>query len=104
WIRDPEFTTLVRFNRDGLRGPEVSSTRPPGQARVLILGDSFVEGAEVDEAATLSVVLAERLDGAGRWVEALNAGVRGWGTAQEYLYLVNQGLQLQPDVVILVLY
>jgi hypothetical protein len=63
-----------------------------------------VEGAEVDEANTVSAVLARRLTDTGVPTEALNAGVRGWGTGQEYLYLTHEGLQLQPDVVVLVFY
>lgn len=104
WVRDPEFTTFVRFNRDGLRGPELAPAPEPGRARVLVLGDSFVEGAEVAESEALPAALEARLAMAGRPVEALNAGVRGWGTAQEYLYLIRQGLALRPDVVVLVLY
>ncbi len=104
WIRDPEFKTFVRFNREGLRGPEIPSSPAPGVTRVLVLGDSFVEGAEVEEDQTLPSVMAKRLTEAGFAAEALNGGVRGWGTAQEYLYLTDQGLALHPDIVVLVLY
>ena len=104
WIRDPEFKTFVRFNREGLRGPEIPSSPAPGVTRVLVLGDSFVEGAEAEEDQTLPSVMAKRLTEAGFAAEALNGGVRGWGTAQEYLYLTDQGLALHPDIVVLVLY
>src|SRR5215216_6200645 len=69
-----------------------------------MLGDSFVEAAEVAEVDTLSSVLMRNLGTTGRPVEVLNAGVRGWGTGQEYLYLINEGLALHPDIVVLVLY
>lgn len=104
WVRDPEFTTYVRFNRDGLRGPDLTPVPTSARTRILVVGDSFVEGAEVDETDALPPALARQLTLLGHPVEALNAGVRGWGTAQEYLYLINQGLLLQPDVVILVVY
>jgi hypothetical protein len=103
WIRDPEFTTFVRFNSAGLRGPEISPAPAADTTRILVLGDSFVEGSEVHENETLPAQLAEEMSRTSP-TEALNAGVRGWGTAQEYLYLVHEGLQLQPDVVVFVLY
>jgi lysophospholipase L1-like esterase len=103
WVHDREFTTYVRFNRAGLRGAEVGP-HTDGLQRVLVLGDSFVEGAEVDEADTVSAVTARRLTDAGIPAEVLNAGVRGWGTGQEYLYLTHEGLQLHPDIVVLVFY
>jgi len=71
---------------------------------VLLLGDSFAEGAEVDEAETASAVLNRRLNDDGAATAVLNAGVRGWGTSQEYLYLAHQGLELRPDVVVLMFY
>ena len=37
-------------------------------------------------------------------VEAMNAGVGGYGTVQEYLYLKNEGLKLRPDLVLLMFY
>ena len=38
-----EFTTQVRVNQLGIRGPEVGPVRP-GVERVLVLGDSFTFG------------------------------------------------------------
>jgi lysophospholipase L1-like esterase len=104
WVRDEEFTTFVGFNRDGLRGKDVATAPRPGAARVLVVGDSFVEGAEVDEDDAMPSVLAGRLTAAGCPTESLNAGVRGWGTAQEYLYLAHEGPRFRPDVVVLVVY
>ncbi len=104
WIRDPEFTTFVRFDRNGLRGPELQARSVEPRPRVLVLGDSFVEGAEVDEADALPAALGSSLAAAGKPAEVLNAGVRGWGTTQELLYLSHLGLQLEPDIVVLVFY
>lgn len=103
WVHDPEFTTFVRFNAEGLRGPEISSAPATGTSRILVLGDSFVEAAEVDEAQALPAMLAKEMS-TTHATEVLNAGVRGWGTAQEYLYLTREGLDLQPDVVVMVVY
>ena len=106
WTRAPEYTTHLRTNSLGLRGPEVAVPKPADVFRVLVLGDSFVEAAQVMEDQTFTQRLERELNarGGSRRVEVLNAGVGGWGTGQEMLYLRNEGLQLQPDLVLLVLY
>jgi hypothetical protein len=44
----------------------------------------------------------DRLEQAlGPGVEVVNAGVSGWGTDQEFLYLCRAGFALHPDVVVL---
>src|SRR3954451_4272167 len=54
WVREPEFTTYLRFNQDGLRGPELApQTSATGTRRVLLLGDSFLEAKQVPESAAV---------------------------------------------------
>lgn len=73
----------VRINALGLRGPDVSPTRPPDTTRLLFLGDSVTYGGSyVDEEELLSSVAAAEMRSAGfSAVEALNAGVNAWGPA-----------------------
>src|SRR3954451_12871605 len=49
WVREPEFTTYLRFNHHGLRGPEIVDVKTPAARRVLLLGDSFLEAKQVAE-------------------------------------------------------
>ena len=51
WVRTDEFTSHVKFNTRGLRGPEVALPKPADTFRALVLGDSVVEGAQVAEEA-----------------------------------------------------
>lgn len=96
-----EFRTPVRINSIGLRGDELAPL-PPGGKRVLVLGDSFVAGFEVPEDKTYSAVLQTQLSEAlGVPVQVVNAGVRGYGTDQAYLYYRERARQLQPDLVVL---
>src|SRR5262245_52491237 len=44
WIETPEFTSYVSFNSRGLREREIEPNKMTGAYRVLVLGDSFVEG------------------------------------------------------------
>jgi hypothetical protein len=104
WVRTEEFTSFVKFNGQGLRGPEVSIPKPPDVFRVLVLGDSVVEGAQVPEDATMAARLRDELAplANGRRIETVNAGVAGFGTGQELLFLEREGLAYQPDLIVLV--
>lgn len=101
WVREPEFTTYLRFNRFGLRGAEIAEQKAPGTRRVLLLGDSFLEAKQVEEAETVAARLAGLLDApVSGAVEVLNAGVFDWSQVHEHLYLQHAGPTLQPDLVI----
>lgn len=74
----------VHIDGFGVRGPDVAPARPPGTLRLLFLGDSVTYGGSyVDDEALFSSVAGRRVASAlaGRFtaVEALNAGVNGWG-------------------------
>ena len=86
-------SNLTVQNANGHRGTYYSSTRTPGKFRVLVLGDSFTEGSQVAEDQLFTAHLeAARSD----W-EVLNTGVGSYGTVQQYLYLVSEGLDFRPD-------
>ncbi len=96
-----EFRNSISINSLGLRGPEIAELPPSGQ-RILFLGDSIVAGFEVDNSDHFTNLLQTRLtDHFGRTVQVINAGVRGYGTDQSYLYYRENGYQLNADLVIL---
>ena len=96
-----EFRTPIRINRLGLRGPELTELPPEG-LRVLLLGDSFVAGFEVAWDQTFPVLIERELSRRlARPVQVINAGVRGYGTDQAYLYYRSRGRELQPDLVVM---
>ena len=94
------FRTPIRINSHGLRGPEIEPVADGGH-RVLFLGDSQTAGFEVPEDQTFAhltgQMLEERL---GRPVQAINAGVRGYGTDQTLLLFRDRLRQLRPEVVV----
>jgi lysophospholipase L1-like esterase len=95
-----EFSNPVRINSLGLRGPE-PSPRGDAELRVLVSGDSLVAGFEVPYPETFTALLQEELSRRlGRAVAVLNAGVRGYGTDQSYLYYRERLSQLEPDLVV----
>lgn len=87
-------------NAHGNRGPQIEYSRQENKYRILILGDSFTEGAQVDEADLFSAHLQRNMTN----VEIINAGVGGYSTVQEYLYLVSEGIKYNPDLVLLMVF
>lgn len=105
WVREPEFTTYLRFNRYGLRGPEITDQKPASTRRVLLLGDSLLEAKQVAEQDALPDRLAGQLRQSSQpSVELLNSGTFDWSQVHEYLYLQSAGPALRPDLVLQFLY
>ena len=92
--------SLVVQNALGHRGPRYGARTAPGKKRVLVLGDSFAEGSSVNE----DELFTSRIAAAAPGLEVLNAGVGGWGTVQELIYLQREGLALGPDVVLVMFF
>jgi lysophospholipase L1-like esterase len=86
------------YNSHGYRGPEHSVKKTQGTLRVVVLGDSFVDGSEVGDDELFTWQLQEGLQG----VEVINLGVYGYSTAQELITLEHVGLKYDPDIVLLV--
>lgn len=96
----------ARINSEGLRGPELSP-RKGALKRVLLIGDSVIQGMAVQDEETLSVQLQERLNafsGARQGWEVLNGGVSSYDAWDYEAYLKVKGLAFEPDIVIVGLY
>jgi len=94
----------VRFDREGLRGPDRPYAKPPGAKRVALVGDSMVAAIATAEDKTLAARL-ERLLSASRpeatW-EVMNAGVSSSSTGSE-LALYRAVLErYAPDLLVVV--
>jgi hypothetical protein len=98
--RDPRLPHRVTTNDLGYRGEEIAATKPPGQLRILFTGDSFAYGDFVDDDQTLPAQLERRLRVCGAGVRVINAGL-GDATIVEEAHLIDRGLRLAPDLVIL---
>ena len=89
---------VLSTNSRGLRGSrEYTYEKPDGVIRIVVIGDSFTFGHEVADDETFSHYLAEMLPG----IEVLNLGVHGYGHGQMLLYLKEEGVKYDPDVVLL---
>lgn len=97
----PDLATSYPFtNAHGQRDLERTIAKPSGVRRVIVLGDSVVEGTHVRELEDTIAGRLQRELGAG-W-EVLNFGVSGYCTRAEVELLETKGLAFSPDFVVVV--
>ncbi|MFL6374952.1 MAG: SGNH/GDSL hydrolase family protein [Pyrinomonadaceae bacterium] len=100
-----EGRSWVTINSDGFRDVEHTIEKPADVYRIAVIGDSYVEGLQVDREEMFTNYLgpaAASCDAAaGKNVETLTFGVSGYGTAQELLMLREKVLKYSPDLVLL---
>lgn len=94
-----------RINAQGFRNDQdFLYEKPANTIRVLSLGDSHTEGFEVRQHRTFSAIMERYLNANNLKAEVINAGVSGFSTAEELVFLENEGIKYQPDVVVLGFY
>lgn len=101
-----EYRVSLRFNSAGIRGPDRPYAKPRETYRIVVLGDSFVEGAAVALEDRVTEVLEGLLNAANpsRRVEVIAMGVAVYSTDQQLLWLESHGVKYQPDLVVLMFY
>jgi hypothetical protein len=90
-------------NQYGFRDEEAfAQAPPPGEFRILSLGDSVGFGLEIEAADHYSRVAQRRLNSLGsqRRYHLVNAGGQGYSPSSYYVYLRQEGLQVEPGMVI----
>ncbi len=92
----------VVINAKGVRGPEVDYRRTPGTRRVLYLGDSVTFGYRLASYKSSYPYQVESILEQTRRieVETINAGVGGYSPWQYLRYLESEGVQYEPDLVV----
>ena len=102
WHTDPDGHWKFVTNGQGYRSDkDFHLEKPGGTFRVIALGDSTTEGFEVRQHHTYSAVLKRYLEKNGINAEVFNTGISGFGTAEEMVYLENEGIRYKPDAVVL---
>ncbi len=106
WFNDWfEYDTTVIVNERSLRAAtDLTYEKPDGVYRVIVLGDSFVEAAQVELAESFPQQLGNLLNDHGLNAQVINAGVGGWGNDQQLIWLREEGVKYQPDLVIVAVY
>lgn len=97
-----------KFNSRGLRDIEYDYSKPDSTFRILIIGDSFTEGYDVEFNELFTEILEQQLNDTlshhALHAEVINAGTGGYSTDQEYLYYLTEGYKYSSDVVIVMMY
>jgi hypothetical protein len=92
----PEFTVAMDYNAHAYRGPLVDYAKPAGTFRVLLLGDSYLEGYTVPLQDRVAEVAQRLLPN----VQIVSLGTGGYSTDQELLWLRSEGERYAPDLVV----
>ncbi len=107
WIYQPHYVgnwhgAEVSINSIGIRERELTREKEEGAFRILCLGDSvtFGYGTEVDKTYVKVLESILREGHPDRRFETINAGIGGFTTLQELLFLKRIGLGFDPDLVI----
>ncbi len=87
-------TIHVRHNSLGFHDIEYS---PDGRPLILFLGDSFVWGVDAEANERFTDLLRKRIE----QFSILNAGVSGYGTDQEFIWLKRIWPRVKPAFVVL---
>lgn len=95
----------IRTDSHGYRMGRETTSKRAGVFRIVVLGDSFAFGATIHEEYLFANVLERSLASRSPVpVEVVNLGVPGYGVDQERAMLEEEGLSLDPDLVLLALY
>ncbi len=106
WVMKPNLTKYpsdvdditISSNSKGLRMTyDVPYEKAEGEERILILGDSFTFGENVNDDEVYTYLLDEKLPNQ----TVINFGVHGYGHDQMLLFLQEEGIKYEPDIVIL---
>ena len=95
-------SSVVTTNSHGWRDRERIEKKPQSSFRIAVLGDSFIEGSQVNDAETITRQL-ETLIGT-EFVEVLNFGLSSIGTVQEEILYKHVVSKYDPDIVIVAFY
>ena len=85
-----EFDTTIAIDAQGVRDDAPIGPKPPGERRIVVLGDSLVLSVQVDAQQTFCRLLEQRLNAGGGipHYRVINAGVQGYGPVEELLFFL----------------
>ncbi len=93
----------IQINQYSMRHEAIAEAKPDSMFRVLLLGDSIVNGGWwTDQQEIMSASVAKELNSSANSVQVLNASANSWGPRNELAYLKRFGL-FESQVLILVI-
>lgn len=104
WTNGVDFWQQTTANDDGLLDRKMPGPKAAGTCRILFVGDSFVEAAQVPIADKVQVVIEKMAHARGGLppIEAAGVGFSGTGQASQLALYEKFGRKFKPDIVVLV--
>ncbi len=104
WTNGVDFWQSTVVNADGMLDRKMPGPKAPGTCRILFVGDSFVEAAQVPIADKVQVVIEKlaRTRSGLPPIEAAGVGFSGTGQASQLALYEKIGRKFAPDIVVLV--
>jgi lysophospholipase L1-like esterase len=95
------FGNRLEYNQFSQRSEQIDSAKPEGTLRILMIGDSVLNGNNTtDQKETIPELFEARLLGIKKQVEVLNASAGSWGIGNQLGYIRKFGT-FESDAVIL---
>ncbi|MEG5061925.1 SGNH/GDSL hydrolase family protein [Microcoleus sp. A2-C5] len=95
------FGNRLEYNQFSQRSEQIDSAKPEGTLRILMIGDSVLNGNNTtDQQETIPELFEARLLGIKNQVEVLNASAGSWGIGNQLGYIRKFGT-FESDAVIL---
>ncbi|MGB3403175.1 MAG: SGNH/GDSL hydrolase family protein [Microcoleaceae cyanobacterium] len=97
------FGNWIEINGYSMRSPEITKEPTDNTLRILLLGDSIVNGGWwTDQADILSIQIQQQLTTENTPVEVLNMSANSWGPPNQLAYLQKHGI-FNSKIVVLVI-
>jgi len=97
----------LKINALGFRDREYAEDKPAGVTRVLVVGDSIMQGDSASDAVPLDQVMANVMEdalngaaGEARY-QVFNTGVAGYNVVQETAFIERRGPDLDADLIVI---
>ncbi len=86
------FGKRINYNQYSQRSETITPTKTPGVLRILMIGDSVLNGGSpIDQTQTITELLEAKIAAVGHSVEVLNASSGSWGIGNALGYLRQFG-------------
>ena len=93
----------IQINQYSMRSEAIEKSKPDSVFRVLLVGDSIINGGWwTDQEETISSLIKNKLGSDGNSVQVLNASANSWGPRNQLAYLKRFGV-FESQVIVLVI-
>lgn len=101
-ITKDEFSYNHTYNDLGLRGKLPPLQKSQNEIRIILLGDSFIEGEGTPDDSTISVLLEKKLNQLypEKLITVINGGISGSSPIYNHRFLIKNLIPYHPDIVI----